>query len=72
MEGCADRVHVDRSAICTDLAAEFAGLLPRSSVETEVRVAAAELAGQVPDGAVGELLHRLVECRLRQRVRGRA
>ena len=60
------------AAVCADLSREFVGLLPRSVVDAEIRVAQEELAGQVPDGAVGELLHRLVECRLRQRARGSA
>jgi hypothetical protein len=52
------------------LSEEFAAALPREVVEAEVAAAERELRGQVPEGAVAELLHRLVECRLRQRARG--
>lgn len=60
------------AAVCADLAREFVELLPRSVVEAETRLAQEELDGQVPEGAVRELLHRLVECRLRQRAGGSA
>lgn len=60
------------AAVCADLTREFVELLPRTVVEAEIRLAREELSGQVPDGAVGELLHRLVECRLQQRARGSA
>ncbi len=50
-----------------DLAARFATTLPRWVVEAEVAVAERELRGQIPDGALAELLHRLVDVRLRQR-----
>ena len=72
MQTSADRVPRHGSALCADLAEEFVELLPRSVVEAEIRLAQEELAGQVPDGAVDELLHRLVECRLQQRARGSA
>ncbi|MCO1661202.1 hypothetical protein [Pseudonocardia humida] len=52
------------------LSEEFAAALPRAVVEAEVATAERELRGQVPDGAVAEMLHRLVDCRLRQRAQG--
>jgi hypothetical protein len=52
------------------LSREFAATLPRTVVEAEVTTAERELHGQVPAGSVAELLHRLVMCRLRQRVQG--
>lgn len=61
--GCADRV-------AGLLAQEFAALLPRTVVRHEVGVAERELSGQVPDGALEELMHRLAAQRLRQRYDG--
>jgi hypothetical protein len=52
--------------------AEFSRTLSRAVVEAEVERAERELRGQVPPGALEEMLHRLVRCRLRQRARGRA
>ncbi|MBW0089425.1 hypothetical protein I4I73_10570 [Pseudonocardia sp. KRD-184] len=58
--GCADRV-------AGLLDQEFAALLPRAVVRHEVGVAERELSGQVPDGALEELMHRLAAQRLWQR-----
>lgn len=52
------------------LGREFAGVLPRTVVRHEVVVAERELRGQVPAGALEELMHRLAAQRLRQRCDG--
>lgn len=53
------------------LGREFAGVLPATVVRHEVEVAERELSGQVPAGALEELMHRLAAQRLRQRAGGR-
>lgn len=53
--------------LADDLGEQFAATLPRAVVEAEVATAERELTGQVPEGSLAELLHRLVVCRLRQR-----
>ncbi len=52
------------AAVADRLVAEFAGVLPRDAVEVEVAAAGQELRGQVPGGAMAEMLHRLVSARL--------
>ncbi|HZG92005.1 MAG TPA: hypothetical protein VEZ42_17475 [Pseudonocardia sp.] len=52
------------TAVVDRLVAEFAGVLPREAVEAEVAEADRELRGQVPGGAMAELVHRLVTARL--------
>lgn len=59
------------SAVDRELSAEFDGVLPRVIVEAEVAVAEAELLGQVPPGALDEMLHRLAGHRLRERAGAR-
>lgn len=59
------------NAVCRQLSAEFAGILPHVIVEAEVAAAEAELRGQVPPGSLDELLHRLAGHRLRERVGAR-
>lgn len=54
------------------LSREFAPALAREVVAAEVAMAERELDGQIPAGAVDELLHRLVVCRLRLRTEGRS
>lgn len=54
----------DLDAVVERLVAEFADLRPRAVVEAEVAEADRELRGQVPEGAMAELLHRLVAARL--------
>jgi hypothetical protein len=49
------------------LAAEFEGVIPHALVDVEVGVAELELRGQVPAGSLDEMIHRLVEHRLRER-----
>ena len=56
--------------VTEQLSGEFAATLPRAVVAAEVATAERELRGRVPAGSVAELLHRLVLCRLRQRVQG--
>lgn len=51
-------------AVVDQLVSEFAGLRSRDAVEAEVEAADRELRGQVPRGAVPEMLHRLVAARL--------
>jgi hypothetical protein len=51
-------------AVVERLVAEFAGVRPRAAVEAEVAAAGRELRGQVPAGAMAEMLHRLVAARL--------
>lgn len=51
-------------AVADRLVAEFAGVRSRSDVEAEVVAADLELRGQVPAGALAEMLHRLVAARL--------
>jgi hypothetical protein len=51
-------------AVVERVVAEFAGLWPRQVVEAEVAAADRELRGQVPAGAMDELLYRLVAARL--------
>lgn len=60
-----DLPSVDRSDVTRRLAEEFAGLVPDDVVRLEVEIAARELRGQVPDGALAEMLHRLAAQRLR-------
>ena len=50
------------------LAEEFAGIAPPGLVRAEVRRAEGDLRGQVPGGALPELVHRLARERLRQRL----
>jgi hypothetical protein len=68
-------VHLERRGgadrVADLLGVEFAGVLPRTVVRHEVRVAERELSGQVPAGALEELMHRLAAQRLRQRCGGR-
>ncbi|MDN5930516.1 MAG: hypothetical protein L0I24_05560 [Pseudonocardia sp.] len=54
-----------RSAVARQLTEEFSGLVPADVVSREVADAARELRGQVPTGALEELLHRLAAYRLR-------
>jgi hypothetical protein len=54
----------DLVAVVDRLVSEFAGLRSRDAVEAEVEEADRELRGQVPQGAVPEMLHRLVAARL--------
>lgn len=56
---------VDRSEVTRRLTEEFSGLVPADVVRREVAVAAKELRGQVPAGALAEMLHRLASYRLR-------
>jgi hypothetical protein len=51
-------------AVVDRLVSEFAGMRSRDAVEAEVEAADRELRGQVPPGAVPEMLHRLVAARL--------
>ena len=60
-----------RDAVARRLSVEFDGVLPCVIVEAEVAAAEAELRGQVPPGALDEMLHRLAGYRLRQRVGAR-
>jgi hypothetical protein len=52
------------TAVADRLVAEFAGVRSREDVEAEVVAANRELRGQVPAGALAEMLHRLVAARL--------
>jgi hypothetical protein len=52
------------SAVVAELTRAFAGRLPDRVVADEVGRAACELRGQVPSGALAELLHRLAAHRL--------
>ncbi|MBW0117196.1 hypothetical protein [Pseudonocardia abyssalis] len=67
-------VHLERHGgadrVAGLLSREFAGVLPRAVVRHEVGVAERELSGQVPAGALEELMHRLAAQRLRQRCVG--
>ena len=54
----------DLAAVADRLVAEFAGIRSRADVEAEVVAANRELRGQVPAGALAEMLHRLVAARL--------
>ncbi|GAA2570946.1 hypothetical protein [Pseudonocardia hydrocarbonoxydans] len=60
-----DLPSVDRSDVTRRLTEEFTGLVPDDVVRLEVEIAARELRGQVPDGALAEMLHRLAAQRLR-------
>jgi hypothetical protein len=51
-------------AVVDRLVSEFAGVRSRDAVEAEVAAADRELRGQVPQGAIPEMLHRLVAARL--------
>jgi hypothetical protein len=51
-------------AVVDRLVSEFAGVRSRDAVEAEVAAADRELRGQVPPGAIPEMLHRLVAARL--------
>jgi hypothetical protein len=51
-------------AVVDRLVSEFAGLRSRDAVEAEVEAADRELRGQVPRGAMPEMVHRLVAARL--------
>ncbi|MCX6464557.1 MAG: hypothetical protein NTW05_13355 [Pseudonocardiales bacterium] len=55
----------DRNAVAARLAEEYAGLVPPDVVHREVAAAERELRGQVPPGALEEMLHRLAAYRLR-------
>ncbi|MCO1655786.1 hypothetical protein [Pseudonocardia humida] len=52
------------TAVTDRLVIEFADVMPRGVVEAEVAAADRELRGQVPTGAMAEMLHRLVVTRL--------
>ncbi len=52
------------SVVLAELTRAFAGQLPRRAVADEVERAARELRGQVPNGCLAELLHRLAAHRL--------
>lgn len=54
--------HVSRATEL--LAIEFAGLVPRADIESVVRAARQDLAGQVVPAALDEMLHRLAHYRL--------
>jgi hypothetical protein len=56
------------SRVAVDLAAEFAGLLPLDTVTAEVATAERDLRGQVVPAALAEMLHRLADHRLQERV----
>lgn len=56
-----------RRGVVEELVADFAGVLPAPVVAAAVRDARRELHGQVPDGAMDELVHRLAGHRLRHR-----
>lgn len=56
-----------RRALLERLAAVHAGRHGWAVVESELLRAERELDGQVPAGAREELMHRLVDCRLRTR-----
>lgn len=60
-----DLPSVDRSDVTRRLTEEFSGLVPDDVVRLEVEIAARELRGQVPTGALAEMLHRLAAQRLR-------
>jgi hypothetical protein len=51
-------------AVVDRLVSEFAGVRSRHAVEAEIEAADRELRGQVPQGAIPEMLHRLVAARL--------
>jgi hypothetical protein len=57
-----DCAGVDR--VGDQLAREFAGAVAADVVEQVVRTARSNLEGDVPDGALPELLHRLAKQRL--------
>lgn len=61
-----------REQIRGPLAEEFADVVPAGLVQAEVRRAEGDLRGEVPGGALPELVHRLARERLRQRVRAGA
>ena len=65
--GCDGRSTITK--VTEHLAVQFDGLHPRATVEAEVEAAELELRGQVPPGSLDELIHRLVEHRLRERAR---
>jgi hypothetical protein len=52
------------TAVTDRLVIEFADVVPRGAVEAEVAAADRELRGQVPTGAMAEMLHRLVAVRI--------
>ncbi|WP_300017427.1 hypothetical protein [Pseudonocardia sp.] len=54
-----------RRGVTRALTEEFAGLVPPDVVGSEVAAAARELRGQVPEGSLDEMLHRLASYRLR-------
>ena len=54
------------TAVTDRLVIEFADVMPRGVVEAEVAAADRELRGQVPTGAMAEMLHRLVAARLEE------
>ena len=58
-----------RPEVAEHLAAEFADEVPVSAVEEAVRMARRELRGQVPPGAMEEMVHRLAGHRLADRCR---
>jgi hypothetical protein len=51
-------------AVVDRLVSEFAGVWSRDAVEAAAEAADRELRGQVPQGAIPEMLHRLVAARL--------
>jgi len=55
-------------AVTAELVAEFGGELPLDVVQAAVAVAERELRGQTSPQALAELLHRLVQQRLRERL----
>jgi hypothetical protein len=54
------------TAVVDRLVIQFADVMPRGAVEAEVAAADRELRGQVPSGAMAEMLHRLVAARLEE------
>lgn len=70
MAAPAEVVGTGRGALVDRLAEEMGGVLPRTVVEAEVAAAERELDGQVPAGALEEMLHRLVVYRLMLRASG--
>ena len=64
MHAPARGLEPDLAAVVERLVAEFADQRPREEVEAEVAAADRELRGQVPAGAMAEMLHRLVAARL--------